>query len=439
MSNTEEALKAHVRSGARANARALLGLLDGRELDLSEEVEVEDRLERLETQVKREALVPKITRIAEPHLYSEHQDWPNSFFRDLAEISAPGVAPGRDPGGAMERLLRHQRFVDAHPRSTAELSRVGITARADSTVSGHGGEFTSPTFVLEQFASVPRGVGNLAALVHRIPLPEGTVEIHDPRLTVAAGVAAQSAQNTNARVAVATTDAVVAPLATIAGIAPVSLQLLDRGPNLDGLIARDLAESYRAALEQQLIAGTGSTGQMLGVLNVTTRVSQSYTSATPTPAGLVAAVAKLAATVADKRKRPPTALLVRGARYFWLAGSQQGTTGEPIMRPGTGTVPLGNADLGAYGPVSGLATYLDDSLPDDLGTTTNQDVAVVVRAEDCILLESAPRMNVIVGGAGAAAMTADIIFHVYAAFLSARYPESIGVLGGTGFVVPSGF
>ncbi|HVB27589.1 MAG TPA: phage major capsid protein [Mycobacteriales bacterium] len=437
---TTDNLARHIRAGARANARSLLGLLDGHELDLSEEVEVEERLERLETQVKREQLAPVISRVAEPDMYSEHS--PHSFVRDLVDSRGVAFFPGSDPGGSLERLLRHQRAVDAHPRSTGGLDRAGVTIerRADSITAGHGGEFVPPSWLLELFASVARGAAPLRGLARRLPLPDDTAKVSIPRWTVAAGVAVQSVENTNPQIAQATTDSISADVVTIAGLLPLSLQLYERGPNFDELVLHDMSESYAAVLETQLVNGTGATGQHLGILNVPTIVSQSYTSATPTPAGVVDAVAKVAGTVADTRKRPPNVLLLRGSRYFYLAGSEQGTTSEPIMRPGTGDVPTSmTADLGPYGPIAGLATFLDDAVPADLGTTTNQDSAIVVRADDLILLEDVPKMSAVIDGPSASSLTVDLVWHCYSAFLPGRYPSGIGTVTGTGFVVPSGF
>jgi hypothetical protein len=75
-------------------------------------------------------------------------------------------------------------------------------------------------------------------------------------------------------------------------------------------------------------------------------------------------------------------------------------------------------------------------VPTSFGAGTNQDVVVVVRAEDLLLFESVPQLAVM---PETNADTLEVRFRLwtYAAFASARYPSSIGVLAGTGLVPPT--
>jgi hypothetical protein len=164
-----------------------------------------------------------------------------------------------------------------------------------------------------------------------------------------------------------------------------------------------------------------------------------YTDAAPTPGKVVQAISQAAAQVSDARDRPPSFVLMRGGRYFWIAGVPD-TGGEPAQRVGTGTPPA-DADTGPFGPIAGLPVYLDQTIPANLGGASNQDTAIVCRGRDVILLEEpAPHFQAIVDSAGAAAeLTVFLVYHTYAAAFTNRYPSAIGTVGGTGFVVQTGW
>lgn len=439
-----DALKTHIRAGQRANAQAINRLLlAGPDLDLAAAAELEDRFDRLDALERREQMIPRISKIGEPDIYSPNG--PHSFVRDMVDAQGVALFPGSDPGGALERLQRHQNYVDSHRKvDRAVLDREGVTAgpqtRALSTLTGAGGEFTAPAWLLDQWASVARGVAPLRSLVHRLPLPPGCETVSVPRFDVSAGVLARQAENTTPNIAESSTDSLTATVVNIAGIVPLSMQLFERGPGFDRIVTADLAESYAAVLESQLIDGTGANGQHLGILNVSTIEAVTYTTASPTPTKVVQAIGQAAAKVGNARKRPPSAVLLRPARYSWIMASADGSGNEPVSRPGTGAIPV-DADAGPFGPIAGLPTFLSDGVPADLGSGTNQDTAIAVRASDLLLLEDeAPKVSAIVdSAAGGASMTVFLVAHCYSAFIPGRYPAAIGQALGTGFVTPAGW
>jgi hypothetical protein len=171
------------------------------------------------------------------------------------------------------------------------------------------------------------------------------------------------------------------------------------------------------------------------------RIALTYTSGSPTPAALVEAIAKCAGQISDTRKRPPSALLVRGARHFWIAGTEQGTTGEPVMRPGTGLLPRETLDVGPFGPVANLAVFHDNALPTTLGGGANQDVVVLLRCADALLLEdpAGPRFNANLASGLGGQLTVVLTWHHYALSIPDRYPSAIGTVQGTGLAIPAGF
>ena len=92
-----------------------------------------------------------------------------------------------------------------------------------------------------------------------LPLPDQGMSLILPRGTTGVSAAIQATENSS----VSSTDEVWAnvtlPVATIAGQQIVSRQSLERGtPGLDQLIYMDLAGAYAAALDTQLLTGSGS-------------------------------------------------------------------------------------------------------------------------------------------------------------------------------------
>jgi HK97 family phage major capsid protein len=402
--------------------------------------------------------------VREPDIYQRGGE--HSFLRDLAADVAPMALPGANPLHARERLERHANFEvtlrEADGRGAERrAAALGIqTGRPDgaptqsralsSIVPGSGGVFVPPRWMTEDFASVVRAVCPLRQLVRTIPLPPDTLELHIPRINVSGGVLAEtSGDNVNPPGTASATDAIVAEVATFTGELPVSQQLWARG-NFDAIAVPDMAENYAAALQSQLVNGTGTGGQMLGLLNVSTAAISAnepgatvnaLTAASPTTDAVVQAVGQLAANVADARERPPSVCLMRPSRWYWLTFNPPAANQATGQLIGTGVVP-DDPDVGPYGPLPGsLPVYLDSTIPTNLGAGANQDAAIVVRARDIILLEEPePHFQALVDTAGGAAeLTVVLVFHTYAAAFTSRYPSAIGSVTGTGFVVPSGW
>lgn len=394
---------------------------------------------------------PKI-EVREPDLYGKGS--PDSFFRDLAVVAGVPSARGDNLHAARERLQRHQQREDARRlgesrRRESMLNGRGIQVRRAedgaqqralaTTSPTTGGSFIPPVWLTTEFASVSRAAAPLRELLPTMDLPDKTMELVIPRFDAVAGIIPMSAENTDPSDVYddpsPSTDEVTAQVATFAAYAPVSQQVIDRS-DLDAVIMRDLAEAYAAALQSQLISGTGTNGQILGFLHVPGTETVTWTSTAPTPTGLVTQIGATAAAVSNARLRPPSFALMRPARYFWLASQPDGSNNTPMERVGTGLVCDG--DSGPVGPIAGLPIVLDGTIPSDVNT--NQDVILAVRAADQLLLEDTPKFTVSTDVSGqASALTATITMHTYAAAFLNRYPASIGLLTGTGLTIAAGW
>ncbi|MGA9078322.1 MAG: phage major capsid protein [Acidimicrobiales bacterium] len=446
------ALREKIETDRETAYEAALQLAGTRAGDYLDDGELEWALERCEQLDKRLEVLPKISRIVEPDIYAPGSE--HSFLRDLALVAAHG---GFAQPAATERLNRHQdhgahtrQFRQVERRITAEAGGVQFPAteknrgipqdRALSLTPTAGVEFSPPDWMLDSFASIARSASPVLRAVPSLPLPDRVFDVIIPRVTSAGGVVVQGAENTTAEETWDTTDSITLPIATFAGQIPMSLQLWERGPNIDRYIIRDFGEAMAASAEQQLLVGTGTAGQLLGLTNVSSATvdgvpgSQvvTYTDATPTNAKIIAAIGETAAAVSNTRLRPPSVAIMTGERYFNLTAAPDGSGFIASQRPGTGLVPT-NADLGEYGPIAGLPCLLSGEVPQDLGTGENQDTVIVVRTADLLWMQSDPVFTCYVDASGGPAqLTVYASWHAYGAFACTRYPSAIGTLTGTG-------
>ncbi len=409
--------------------------------------ELDFALSRVETLDRRLAALPKVTHVGEPDIYTA--GGPHSFLKDLASVASHGV----DRPHAIDRLNRHEQhgtnrraFRQTERRLAALAGGVVFPAepqtRALSLGAAAGGEFAPPAYLLDEFASISRSASPVLRAVPSLPLPDRCSEVYIPRITSAGGVVVQASENTDAGQTWSTTDQIALGVSTFAGEVPLSQQLWERGGsmNLDRFIVRDFGEAAASSFEQQVIAGSGNSGQLLGLLNAPTATVDgtpgantiTYSSTTPTSQAIIAAIGETAAEVGNTRLRPPSVAIMSPERFFWLAATPDGSTNISSMRPGCGLVPT-DADVGGYGPIAGLPCLLSGEVPQDLGTGENQDAVLVVRMADLLFMQSDPVFAAYVDASGGPAqLTVVVTWHAYAAFTCTRYPSAIGTLTGTG-------
>jgi len=373
---------------------------------------------------------PRIAVTSEPMTYEYGNG--RSFFLDMIRASRFGDTT------AQQRLYRHQHEFEIETRTTP------------NTTATTGGEFAPPLWAIDQFTTQARAGRVLADLVTKMVLPPGVSSVHTPKMTTGADAPIQTAQN----LPVQDTDEVTADaqssVVTISGEEDAAIQLLDMTPppGYDGIVYTDLSRGYNQNLEKQCLAGTGTNGQLTGVQNVASRVSDvsgagiSTTQATGFPQ-LWVALGQIAAGVSNARLLPPEIYLLAPRRWFWLASAVDTAT-RPIGQVGSYAVgsdfPIapGNAKanavaLGAGMPftVNGIPAYMDGAIP----AGTSADVAIALRCSDMLLYESAPKFAVI-NEPGSGTLSVRLQLRRYVAFVNTK-PSSICVL--TGIPAPTGF
>lgn len=353
----------------------------------------------------------RITVGAEEPVY--RQDSAESFFRDLVYA--------RDNPVAAARLTRHQEMV-----GHAEQRDVAISA-----VAG----FMPPNYLADQYAALPRAGRPFADVLPKAPLPATGNTLSIPRITTGTSAAVQAAEADPVSETDIDDTTLTVSVRTIAGQNDVSRQALDRSePGIDIIIFNDLMAAYDAALDAQLLSGTGSNGQHLGVRAVTGRNTVSYTAATPTQAGLLPKVYELMSLIHSGRFLAPSHIVLHPRRAAWLAAALSSTF--PIFQQGNLNQAVGTQDRGLVTAFGGLEPVIDANVGTTYGAGTNEDEIYIARAADLVLMEGPVQTGVyrdVLSGTGQVRLQ----IWAYSAFTSGKQPEAIGHLSGTGLAEPT--
>jgi hypothetical protein len=339
----------------------------------------------------------EVTR--EPLTYDGHNG--NSFFRDIARSVRL-----RDPAAA-GRLARHQREMDAElPRreeararaaarayeeafSTTSRERRSLDAmtvpaferRAQTRTPGQGGYFTPPMYLVDDYVGFARAAAVFASAWHEIDLPTGTSQINVPRLALGTGTGPQA--DATPAVSRDLQDSLVsASVRTVAGISDVSRQWYDQGQGAsadfgtDRIIFADLAADLLENVDGQLLLGSGTGSQLLGVWpagaiaaanGIVVADSNNATGQTWTTASTGTSLHTYAAQSVSLLRR--LRAMADGLAWYWhpfawsLWTAQTDTTGRPFV---LGQDLAGLPD-GAVGEYQNIPVYVDASIPTTFG------------------------------------------------------------------------
>ncbi|MDQ1743888.1 MAG: hypothetical protein QOE23_2227 [Pseudonocardiales bacterium] len=339
------------------------------------------------------------------------REGPRSWLKDLYRMNV------HNDEGARIRLQRHAREVEVNNEQTS---------RALSTGSFAGN--VPPQYLLDLVAPVVRAGRPFANTVTNLPLPETGMTFNIPKGTTGASVAIQSTQNTS----VSSTDEVwgdlVLPVATAAGQQDVSRQSLERGAaGNDALVFMDLAGAYAVNLDQQLLSGSGSSGQVLGVLNTSGVLQATAYTAAATVQTFYSKVNGAVSAITSSRFLAPTHMALAPRRSSWLS-NQFDNNGRPLV------VPSSQAPQNAVGvdkELLNLHQVVDPSMPVAVGSGP-EDLVIVYRAADLILFEDGDgmprelRFEQTLGNQ----LTVKLVSYGYFGFTAARYPNAVQIIGG---------
>ncbi|MCV7174929.1 phage major capsid protein [Mycolicibacterium sphagni] len=347
-----------------------------------------------------------------------------SYMQDLIRVSVNLDTTGE----ARDRLMRHGREVETTP-AYAEY-------RALDTTDGTGGYAVPPVWLMDQFIELARPGRAFANLVQRQPLPSGTDSLNIPKLTGGSTVAVQNGDNTAPSETDMEDSFVNAPVRTIAGAQSLAVQLIDQSPvAFDDMVFRDLTAAHAGTTNSQVILGSGTAGQILGVHNtagigsVTPTADADALDATLVFRSIANAIQKVHTT----RFLPPEVIVMHPTRWGWLTAQVDGQ-GRPLFPPTASNPQNASGILEAVasqqvvGTLQGLPVVTDPGIPTNLGgsgtVVGTEDAIYVARTSDLVLWESGIRARAL-PETKAGTLTVLLQIYSYLAFTAARYPQSV--------------
>ncbi|GAA1992867.1 hypothetical protein GCM10009718_33220 [Isoptericola halotolerans] len=394
----------------------------------------DERISELSEEAEREANITDGARAVQrarrrAEVVSEEatyrQDGRASYFRDIVSV---GLNMDGD-GGARQRLDRHAQEVKEAKGEYRDLTRT----------DGEGGFFVPPAWLMSQWVELARAGRPTANVVPGEPLPPGTDSINVPKVATGTSTAIQTADNAAVSETDLTDTSVPAPVRTIAGQQDIAVQLLEQSPvSFDQVIFGDLVGDYATKLDQGVLSGTGSNGQVVGIRN--TAGIGTVAVAAATVAAIYGGIAQATSQINTSRFRPATVIVMHPRRWSWLLG-QLDSNDRPLVVPGAQAPQNSLASFGSLGAegvvgtLLGLPVVLDASIPTTLGTESNEDVILVMKADDLRLWESGIRTRVY-PSVGSGTLTVRLQVYGYLAFTAGRYPQSVVELTGAGLVDP---
>ena len=356
----------------------------------------------------------------EPMTYSERSG--TSFFRDLYASQMH-----HDPA-AQNRMSRHSSEMDVEYRDSSTASFAGLVV---------------PQYLTQLAAELARAGRPFANLCTNMPLPSDGMSLNLSRVTTGSTAAAQATENSAVSDTTIDDTLLTVNVSTIAGQQNISRQALERGSGIDALIMADLQSAIATTLDLGLLSGDGTSGTLLGLMNITGKNAVTYTDASPTVAEFYPKLMDAIQQVNSNRFAGPDLIIMHPRRAAWLAAAVDGQS-RPLVLPQS-NVPqnaMGVGPVAGYGlnglQIAGIPVVADANVNTTRGAGSNQDNVFVVRRADMLLFESpgAPsmvRMDQTSGGN----LTVKIVGYQYAAAVFGRYPAAISVISGTGLVAPS--
>lgn len=330
--------------------------------------------------------------------------------------------------GAIGRLARYERECEVDKREI----RANPTTRV-----GQGGEFAPPLWAIDQFGTSAVAGRVAADLIPTLPLPPGRSSIHIPRMSTGGTEAVQQEAGADPGGDEVTADA-NCTVVTISGEVNVSQQLLDlTPPGYDAIAYVDLSRQYNRALDDQIINGTGSNGQMTGLVNVNTTGNHVIAGGSLTSvATFWPGIGQCAAAVSNDRKLPMEHWLWAPRRWDWFASSVDNSN-RPVASPGVAPRPVSELMTPAGGTYpAGTALGHPVWQAGAIAAGSSNDLVVAFRPSDCLLYESAPKFMVTAQPTSGTLQVKIRLYHYVAAVLN-RYPTGIAVI--TGLTQPSNF
>ena len=370
--------------------------------------------------------MPKATAttkiVSEPRTYTA--DSGNSFVADAFN------AQYRNDYAAQDRLARHSR------EESIERRDVGTGQFSGLVIPQYLVDLAAP------FARAGRPTCDFATNKHVLPAAGMTLNIS--RMTTGTSTAIQATENSAVSETNADDTLLTIDVRTIAGQQDLSKQVIERGSGVDAFVVQDLIRSWHTTLDNQVLNGTGASGQMLGIDAEPGKNNITYTEAAPTVANLYPKLADAYQEIQTSVFMNPTHWIMHPRRLaFLLAGVD--SQDRPLVLPalngplnavatGAGAVGYGNSGY----TLMGLPIIADANVRTDAGAGNDEDRIYCVTAPELHLWEqSGSPFALSFDATGAGSLTVKSVVYGYAAFSAGRYPASVSTITGTGLIAPT--
>jgi hypothetical protein len=392
-----------------------------------------------------------ISRIKEPDIFPE---FGNKYFRAMYDRD---YGFGQAQERAIDALNQNNEVQTmaavAEAKGAAyQLRTLGIefesSAGSNAVVWPDGGytqqrdvtglpvsSFTPPAWLKDLSYDVGRSESPFAARVTSVDMPDAGGRYFIPGVATSVDSYTQQGEDSNTiGNGPATTSEVTLDVFGLYSSVVVSQQLFDRGLVSDRWLAESCARGVYAQLDALLLAGNGVGGQQpLGVFNAGGTQSVTYTSASPTPQGLLTSIGSALATSARARRLPADTVLVDPGTYYYsrFGAGVQGAISAAV----DGYGPRDDRTDPAVSSLGGVSWLIDYNLGTDI--SSGGQVALVGRLADSVLLRSGIVYDVW-PETYAGQLLVIVSSRQYFAFTCQRY-AGLTFATGTGFTTQTGF
>lgn len=373
-----------------------------------------------------DVVMPKTTAttkiVSEPRTYTP--DSGNSFIADAFN------ATFKSDFSAQDRLARHTRENEVESRAVGTGNFTGLVI---------------PQYLVDlaaPFARAGRPTADFATNKHTLPAAGMTINIS--RMTTGTSTAVQANENDNVSNTNADDTLLTIDVRTIAGQQDLSKQVIERGTGVDAFVVQDLIRSWHTTLDNQILNGTGASGQILGIDQQSGTNAITYNEASPTVANLYPKLADAYQEIQTNVFMNPTHWIMHPRRLaFLLAGVDLNE--RPLVLPalngpmnsvatGAGAASYGNSGYTMFG----LPIIVDANVRTNAGAGTDEDRIYCVTAPELHLWEQAGSPFALQFDAtGAGSLTVKSVVYGYSAFSAGRYPAAVSTISGTGLVAPT--
>ena len=356
----------------------------------------------------------------EPLTYAQ-ENRNTSFFADMYASQTGDI-------DATDRIRRHRQEMAVEYR--------------DGAVSNFSA-LVVPQYLTELAAELARAGKPFANECTKLPLPQDGMSITISRITTGASAAAQTENGAGSETDIDDTS-LVCDVKTIASGQQVSRQAIERGSGVDTLIAADMAGAMAVTLEDQILNGSGSGVNLLGLTNVSGTNAITYTDGSPSVSELWPKIQDAIQQVNANRFLGADLIVMHPRRLGFLNAALD-SSNRPIILPQS-NVPqnaMGTGPAAGYGntgvQIAGIPVVTSGKVTTSSGSGGNEDEIYVVRRSDMLLFEDAsqPAFIRMEETAGMSLTLSYVSYAYYAASMGSRYPASVSVISGTGLTPPS--